>query len=95
MFQKLKIAKTDEGQQNGSKEGHVTDDADTWHEQCEDAVMHWVCIRCGGRSVTREESAQFRTCKTFSKNAYLLISGLLQNISREGIPYTLPTLTIY
>ena len=56
MFQKLKIAKTDEGQQNGSKEeGHVTDDPDTWHEQCEDAVMHWTCIRCGGRSVTREK----------------------------------------
>lgn len=39
MFQKLKIAKTDEGQQNGStEEGHVTGYPDTWHEQCEDAM---------------------------------------------------------
>lgn len=58
MFQKLKIAKIDEGQQNGSKEeGHVTDDPDTWHKQCEDATrrvaldVHQVWrARCDKRS---------------------------------------------
>lgn len=99
MFQNLRIAKTGEDQQNGSKEeGHVTDDPDIWHKQCEDAVG-WAALdvhQVWRQSVTRggEAPAQFRTCKTCNENVYLLITGLLQNISREEIPYTLPTLTI-
>lgn len=91
MFQNLRIAKTGEGQQNGSKEeGHVTDDPDTWHKQREDAVG-WVALdvhQVWRQSVTRgeEASAQFRTCKTCSENVYLLILGSYRIFPKRKFP---------